>query len=352
MTNAQCEEILKEHLTSIGCSYRENVNLKYLTYFKYGGTASLYLTPTSTSVLINVIQYLIKIEASYKIIGNTSNVIFLESGKYSIVLSTKFVNQIEVHTNYIECSAGVMLEDLVRIAILNQGKGFEGMEGIPGTVGGGIFMNAGAYGSSISDNLISVLALNKIGQKIELDKEQCLFSQRHSIFKDDPSLKIISAKFKIESENFDLLDVTNKAEVYHIARHSYQEFIKPNLGSMFTLKSCLYKKVLTKDIFRHINFFLIRLIYTNKLMKFIKRKKPSNKHLNNYFAKVESITYPYSHKSMNILINDGSITDIKLINHIIKMKSLVDDIGELENELIQECLVEIPPEIKNHLLKI
>ena len=345
MTNRDIQ--LVSYLNDIGCNYKKDYLIKYSTYFKRGGVVSVYITPTNTDDLEKVIIYLIRNKIDYRLIGNTSNVIFLDTLKYSVVMSTKFINSIDVKGDVINCSAGVMMEELVRVAILNKAIGYEGLEGIPGTIGGGIVMNAGSYGSTISDYLLDVRAVNKDGDVIQLNSDDCKFSRRDSIFKQDTSLKILSARFKVVSDGFKLSEVANAAEIYHIARHSYQEYVLPNLGSMFTLKSCVYKKTLNRGLIRRLEFFFTRLLFTNKLAKFIRRKKPTNRHLNNLIIKHENIKYPMSHKSVNILLNDGQVTDNDIIAHIIKMKSLVEEAGELENEIVTNCIVDLPVELKN-----
>jgi UDP-N-acetylmuramate dehydrogenase len=340
---------LINHLKESGCSYREDCLLKYSTYFKYGGKAEVYIVPTSISELENVILFLYVNNIDYKIVGNTSNVIFLESAVYSVILSTKFVNTINIDGDIIECGAGVMLEDLVRVAMLNKATGYEGLEGIPGTVGGGVFMNAGSYGTSISEHLISVKAIDSNGNIVYYDNKECIFSRRNSLFKMNPELKILSARFKIISEGFNLVDSANRAEIYHIARHSYQEYVLPNLGSMFTLKSDIYRKVLTINFYRHFWYFMTRAVFTNKFAKFMRRKKPTNRHLNALVKKYENIEYPTSHKSMNILVNDGEISDLDVIEHLLKMKALIKDGGELENEIVVNCISEISEEVDRKL---
>jgi UDP-N-acetylmuramate dehydrogenase len=242
-----------------------------------------------------------------------------------------------------------MIGDLSRIALLKSCKGFEGLEGIPGTIGGGLFMNAGAYGSTISSNLISVKVIGKNGQVFQLNKNHCNFKKRHSVFKEDKSITVLSATFSLK--NVDSLSkfISDKMEIYHIARHSYQEFVYPNLGSMLTLNSCIYREVLKRSLKRKISFFIFRTLFTNKIVKFIKRKRPSNKKLNDLFIKFESVEYPTSHKSINILVNDGEITDQRILNHLIKMANLSKKVGEIENEVVDKSVSSIEIETKDKL---
>jgi UDP-N-acetylmuramate dehydrogenase len=342
-------DFIRNNLNNMAVEYDENVNLKYHTYFMYGGFANFYIKPTAITKLENVISFFQKNDIEFIISGNTSNLIFLETVQYNIIISTKFINSVKLENDIVTCDAGVMIGDLSRIALLKNCKGFEGLEGIPGTIGGGLFMNAGAYGSTISDNLISVKAIGKNCEIFELIKDDCNFKKRHSIFKVDKSITVLSAKFSLKNAATLSDRISDKMEIYHIARHSYQEFVYPNLGSMLTLNSCIYKEVLKRSLKRKVLFFIFRALFTNKIVKFVKRKRPSNRKLNGLFVKSENIEFPISHKSINILVNDGEITDEKILNHLIKMGTLAKKVGEIENEVVFKSVAAIETETKNKL---
>lgn len=343
--NLNKTNLIVDYLSKSKCSFKRNLELKYITYFKYGGGVDFFITPSSVSCLEKLVCYFRKSGIDFKVVGNTSNLIFLNEAYYSVIISTLNVNSISVRNDIIECESGAMIEDLVRIAILNGSIGYEGLEGIPGTVSGGIFMNAGAYGYSISTHLFEVKVIDESGNIIHFGNSECDFSRRNSIFKTRPDLIIISASFRIESEGFNYDDSIRDVEVFHIARHKYQEFVLPNLGSLFTLNSCLYRHIFNTSLVRSFKFLIVRLFFTNKIIKLFNNKYPSNVRLNDLAREFEDLSYPLSNKSLNILVNNGRVTDIDILTHIHKMKELTFGIGELENEIVLQSLIDIDLEI-------
>ncbi|MCK5402459.1 MAG: FAD-binding protein, partial [Flavobacteriaceae bacterium] len=253
------------------CAFQKDYLIKYDTYFKTGGRVKFFLMPLSVDELKYVISYLQKHNLHFKIIGFTSNLFLLDEVEYSVIISTKNLKKVNKNEKGFCVEAGYALSDLVRIAIINQAKGFEGLEGIPASVGGALFMNAGAYGHSISDNLISVDCINQDNDIITLTKEECGFSYRTSIFKNGNYI-IVSARFNFIKG--DRLTIAKNVETFHIARHSYQDFVYPNLGSMISIPINIYQRILKKDKTYIFKYWLLKYIYKNPFIKFINRKRP------------------------------------------------------------------------------
>jgi UDP-N-acetylmuramate dehydrogenase len=341
MLNEQNIEKILIFLQSNFIPHKENHLLKYDTYFKTGGVARIYIEPNSKSKFIDLIGRLTNDGLPYKIIGSTSNIYLLDELKYSIIISTKSLRQLSINNNILEVEAGYQLEDLVRVALINNASGFEGLEGIPGSIGGGIFMNAGAYGYCISDNLISVTVLNNLAEVLEMTKDECKFTHRFSTFKENSNYIILSAKFHLVAG--DQNSIANKIRTFHIARHSYQEFSYPNLGSLFSVKGDFYREFFRNDTKYKTYCFLLKVLLRNPFSKFLLRKNPNNKLFNRLLIKYinsSKIYLPVSDKSFNILINDGSSNFIQKYNHINELKKYLKNSTPIENEFVFEPLMD------------
>jgi UDP-N-acetylmuramate dehydrogenase len=327
--------LYRAELASQGCSYRENVDLGLVTYFKYGGRCHTYVTPTNTDELIFAIKGASKYGLVYSVIGNTTNIILSDSITYCVMISTKGVDELEViDGETLRAGAGALLSDVVRIAFVSQAPGYEGLEGVPATVAGAIVMNAGAYGASVAEKVKAIRVLDIEKGVIRLNAADCQFERRSSIVRTQPNIFVLDVDFDLVPSHGSMASSLLKAERFHIARHSYQEYVLPNLGSLFTMKENLYEQLFKKRIDHRLVYFFVRLFFTNKLIKFFRRKRPTNEPLNKLFKKFSGLTLRHSHKSMNILVNDGTLTDEKILEHLRKMSEIVGDAGELENELV------------------
>lgn len=322
-----------EYLNENNIPYVSNVDLKYQTYFKMGGVCKLLILPISIQQLESIILHLNFTNKNYRVIGGTCNTIFFNEGVYNILVSTKNCRSVLTTADkHLEISCGYDLQEFTRIALINKAAGFEGLEGIPGTIGGAIFMNAGAYGYSISDRIISVKYIDN-DKIITQSKAELDFNFRSSKFKKNPRLIIVSALFDL-SEMASSYEISHKMERYHIARHSYQEFAYPNLGSMFSTKGDMYKEIFHRSRIQSFLCIIAKFLFKNPVAKFIYRKNPSNRIMNNLVLFFYKIQYPLSHKSINILINDGSVNFSDILNHVATMKKLYSSSTEIENEII------------------
>ncbi len=224
------ENVLKKY----GDEVEYNVCMAKHTSFRAGGNAKALFKPKNIDELKQFIDELNKNNIKFTVIGNGSNLIF-KDGLYDgvvIKICKDFLgNQIIKDGNKYTVSAGTLL---VKFAKLVCKDGFAGMEfatGIPGTVGGGIYMNAGCYGGEISDYITNIKALDKqTFEVIDFDKNDCEFSYRNSFFQNDKYI-IISADFEFETGNQEEID--EKVEKYKVQRVTKQPLNYPNAGSTF-----------------------------------------------------------------------------------------------------------------------
>lgn len=151
------------------------------TTFRAGGKAEYFITP-DMDTLPGVVEYLKREDYPYYIIGNGSNLLVKDSGyKGAIIRITTGFNHYHIDGNTITAGAGMMLAKLAAIACENGLKGLEFASGIPGTLGGAVTMNAGAYGGEMSQVLKYVKVMDSSGDIITLNRDELNLGYRHSI---------------------------------------------------------------------------------------------------------------------------------------------------------------------------
>jgi UDP-N-acetylmuramate dehydrogenase len=212
--------------------------------------------------------------------------------------------------------------------------GMEGLEGIPGGVGGAIFMNAGAYGYTVSDLIDRVECIDENTNLVWLSKDDLKFAKRESVFKNNNALIITRAIFNLKTGKE--REIYRRIEKYHIARHSYQEWVYPNLGSIYTFDGSVYEQLSKNRRPLRIKLSIYKILFFNRLFRFIRRKNPSNQILNNLVEIDCSLTAykdMFSHKNLNTFLNKN-YTSQMLISFICKLGNELDDSAILENEIL------------------
>jgi len=198
---------------------QENVKLAPYTTYKIGGPARYFVKGKNEEEIIEAVSWAKNQSIPFFILGGGSNVLISDKGFAGLVVriqNTKY----KIQDTRVEAGAGIDLSNLVNIAIDNGLKGLEWASGIPGTFGGAIRGNAGAFGSEIKDILSSVKLLDEKGQVRVFDNSACRFAYRDSIFKQNPNYIILSATLKFSSGNKkELQDFSRKTIEYRAARH-------------------------------------------------------------------------------------------------------------------------------------
>ena len=166
------------------------------------------------------------------VIGNGSNILFSSQKIENPIIHTGSIKNISVVTETFEIEAGVKAQALSKLAYEKGFSGFEFLIGIPATLGGAIYMNAGAHGQTISDYLISAKVYDvKNGKILNLKKEELNFSYRHSILKEKEYI-LLSAKFELEYK--DKAEIKARMDENLIFRKNRQPNLAlPNAGSVF-----------------------------------------------------------------------------------------------------------------------
>ena len=219
--------------------------MKDFTSFKIGGEADIIVEPKDIKELVEVIKFLRNANIIYYILGNGTNVLVSDKGiRGCVVHIGKNLSKIKVTGTKIEAESGAFLSDIAEIALKNKLTGFEELAGIPGTIGGAIAMNAGAYDREIKDVVSSVNAINEAGRVVKLSKDALEFEYRKSAVSEKGFI-VTSVVMNLQEGNKN--EIINKMEKYKNLRWSKQPLDVPSAGSTFKRPEGYYASLLIKD---------------------------------------------------------------------------------------------------------
>ena len=208
-----------------------NENLELHTTFKVGGICKYFITPKDIEELIDLLKYLKENKIKYMILGNGSNTIFSSKEYDGVIINLKNLNSMKIEGKKIYVEAGYQLIKLSMDALNESLSGLEFAQGIPGNIGGAIFMNAGAYKSDISNLIETVTFLDEKFELKTLTKDELNFSYRKSLFQEHPEYIIISTVLKLEEGiKEDIKDLMDRRKDRRI---SSQPLDYPSAGSVF-----------------------------------------------------------------------------------------------------------------------
>lgn len=224
------ETIMKEINNETSSLCLMNEPLKKYTTYGIGGPADLMIFPKSKQDLIKVIEIINENKIQLTILGSGSNVLVSDDGIRGVVISLKnSLKQIEVADNILYAECGTMLGKIVKYAVKNDLIGLENLNGVPGTLGGALIMNAGAWGGEISENLVHVELINSKSEVKKIQKKDLNFSYRQSSFDKDDIL--LSAKFNLKKADKNIIK-ENFMEAQS-GRKKSQPLNKRSAGSLF-----------------------------------------------------------------------------------------------------------------------
>ncbi len=198
--------------------------------FKTGGTCKCVILPESTDELIKIIKFLKEKNEDFYVIGNGSNILFPDTHLDKIIIKTTRLNSVSVSGNEITAEAGAKLSAVCNLALENSLSGMECLNGIPGTMGGAVYMNAGAYGGEIKDVCIKTFYLDEDNNISEKDFEGHNFSYRHSFFSDRDCIVLKSV---LKLKKGDKTEIKQKMAEFIEKRNDKQPLNFPNAGSTF-----------------------------------------------------------------------------------------------------------------------
>ena len=224
-------ERFKQKLLQAGIPFRENEPLAAHCTFKIGGPAQLFVQPQTEQQLCSAAALCKEQAVRYYLLGNGSNILFADEGFAGVVIDISALgSDIAVEGNMLTAGAGVRLAALFRAALEHGLSGLEFAYGIPGTVGGAVYMNAGAYGGEMKDVLTVVRYLTAEGEVVQASAAELDLSYRHSIFEENGGC-ILSAQFALQPGN--AADIRAKMDELMAKRVDKQPLDKPSAGSTF-----------------------------------------------------------------------------------------------------------------------
>lgn len=211
-------------------SIKVNEPMKNHISFKVGGPADILLEPSDEKQIIKSIEICKNNNIPYIVIGNGSNLLVRDGGIRGVVIKLSGLNFIKVDGNYISAGAGVVLKEVSDVALENSLTGFEFASGIPGSVGGAVFMNAGAYDGEMKNIISSVTVLDKEGNILTLEKDELEFGYRTSSVKTEGYI-VISAQFELQLG--DKVKIKNRIDELTQKREEKQPLEYASAGSTF-----------------------------------------------------------------------------------------------------------------------
>ncbi len=205
--------------------------MKHHTSFRIGGGAEVMAFPKSSQELAEILKICKELAVDPAILGAGTNVLAPDEGIPGIVICLKdCLDGMELHGAELRVMAGVTM---TRAAVFAANHGLSGLEfahGIPGTVGGGVYMNAGAYGGEIKDVCVAVEVMSRNGQIRVLTNEEMCFSYRHSILEDSGEI-VLSATFRLTPAPAE--EVKARMKELQGKRSASQPLDMPSAGSAF-----------------------------------------------------------------------------------------------------------------------
>ncbi len=222
----------------------ENEDMSRHTTFRAGGCAKYFLIPDENNI-IGLINYLKKVDAKYYIVGNGSNLLVKDTGYDGAVIyiGSKF-DKCEVSGNKIRALAGTKLSKIASIAYKEGLTGLEFASGIPGSLGGAVTMNAGAYGGEMSQVLESVKVIDENGNILNLNNSELKLGYRHSIVMEKQYI-VLEAVMKLNLG--DKEEIKAKMDDFAGRRKDKQPLEYPSAGSTFKRPEGYYAGKLIMD---------------------------------------------------------------------------------------------------------
>ncbi len=208
-----------------------NEPMKKHTTFRIGGEADCFVRIENVEQLQKVQRYISQLEIPYYVLGNGSNLLVGDTGYRGMILEiADKMNEVRVAGDCIVAQAGAPMSKIARVACENALTGFEFASGIPGTIGGGVVMNAGAYGGELKQVVTSVTVVDPEGEILELDNATMEFGYRTSAIKNHP---FIVAQVQIQLTKGEPEKIKARMDELAMKRREKQPLEYPSAGSTF-----------------------------------------------------------------------------------------------------------------------
>ena len=222
---------LEAELEKLGCEYRKNEPMHKHTSFRIGGPADIFIIPGTEDMLLGAVSACKAVQAPITIVGSGTNLLLSHAGIEGAVISTLGLKDITFSEDgRVTAGAGLKIMSASRAAAEHSLTGLEFAWGIPGSIGGAAYMNAGCYGSEMKDILVSCRHISMTGNIGEYSGEELKMGYRSSAYTDS-GLIIISATMALKAGS--RLSISEKMEELMQKRLSKQPYYMPSAGSTF-----------------------------------------------------------------------------------------------------------------------
>ncbi|MGN4123918.1 UDP-N-acetylmuramate dehydrogenase [Lysinibacillus sphaericus] len=228
MTKEQWAKDLAQTINPANIKLDES--LQQYTMTKLGGKADVFVLPETENEAAAVIRYAHTNNIPLLMLGNGSNMVVRDGGLRGIVVTFAHLDGIQINGDYVYAQSGALIKDVSKLAATASLTGFEFACGIPGSIGGAMAMNAGAYGGEIKDIIISSKVLTKEGDIVILSKEELELGYRKSIIA-KKGYYVLSSEFQLKQGVQEEIDA-KIADLTH-QRESKQPLEYPSAGSVF-----------------------------------------------------------------------------------------------------------------------
>lgn len=199
-------------------------------YFRVGGPADILVTPVNEEQVVNTLKLCREYNVPYFILGNGSNILVKDGGISGVVIKFNKLNKITTEGNCVTAQSGALLKDVSKAALENNLRGFEFACGIPGSIGGAVFMNAGAYDGEMAHVIKSARVIDENCNIKNLAKEELELGYRSSIVM-KKGYVVIEATVELESGEY--ASIKDKIDDLTNRRESKQPLEYPSAGSTF-----------------------------------------------------------------------------------------------------------------------
>lgn len=239
-------DIIAKKADELGCKVCPNELLKNYTSFKIGGACPYLIKINSAEACRILIMTAHSLSVPYIVLGKGTNILADDRGISAVVfyIGSDFSEISLINGNTISCQAGASLSKLCQTALENELTGLEFAWGIPGSVGGAVYMNAGAYGGEIKDVILSAESVDCKGNTYIYNKNELEMSYRKSIFTENKQI-VTSACFQLASGSYN--SIKSKMDETMEKRKSKQPLEYPSAGSMFKRPQGSYASLLIEQ---------------------------------------------------------------------------------------------------------
>ena len=234
-----------EALKKVSENLLKDESMKKHTSFKIGGNAEYLVIPESFSEIKDVIDLCKSNDISYTVIGNGSNILVSDDGISGVLIKiSSGLSNVKIDGENVFAEAGVLLSTLANKVKLESLTGLEFASGIPGTLGGALVMNAGAYGGEMKDVVKKIGYLDSDGEIKEISGEDAGFGYRKSIFNDSQKIILYG---ELSLKKGDIGEISDKMQELNQKRKDKQPLNFPSAGSTFKRPEGYFAAKLIED---------------------------------------------------------------------------------------------------------